>query len=231
MADDNVLDVDLNERLFGPQPDQPLEQPGIQGRDRMRAIAQQDPIGSATAEQTMAAQFASFSKADRARASALVQELAKLLRNTNITASQPANAKPSFWAEPIDLSAQIVVPAAVGLYTAVVNYVVPPGRYARIDAYGFDVAGGAYAYDGSLLWRMLVNGNPVYSLNNIAEHRGSIVQPRKTYFLAKEDFTVSFQVRRAVAALATDAVTMAFTGWIWPLRRNAEGTKAATTAY
>jgi hypothetical protein len=224
----DIGDDDLNQRLFGPAPDQPLELPGVRGRDRFRGIAQQDAPGSVEALAAMPP--LRLSPADRARADALVQRLATLLRNTNITASLPAHSEPGLWSDPIDLSASYSLPAAVGAYTTVLSFAVPSGRWARIDAYGFDVGGG-FTYDGSILWRLQVNGVNVPGLQPWGEHRGSLVQPRKTFFLVPQSQTVTFQVKRAVAAGSPSTVTMALLGWMWRLRRNDEGTKASITAF
>ncbi len=224
----DIGDDDRNLRLFGPQPDQPLELPGIRGRDHFRAIAEQDMPGSVAAAATLPP--SKTSPADRARAAALVQELAKLLRNTNITASLPAHDSPGLWSLPIDLSASFALPSAVGPYTTVLSYKVPSGRWARIESYGVDVGGG-FTYDGSILWRIRVDGLNVPDLADWGQHRGTIVQPRNTFFLVPPDKTVIFQVRRAVAGIATSQVVMALLGYTWRLRRNDEGTKASITAF
>jgi hypothetical protein len=223
---DDLVDNDLNQRLFGPQPDRPLELPGVGGRDRFRTIADQDPPGSALA----APAGPRLSKADEARAQALVQELSKLLRNTNITASLPAHSVPMLWSDPIDLSARYTLPAAVTPYVTVLSFTVPPGRWARIDGYGVDVD-GAFTYDGSILWRLQVNGQNVPSLYDWGQHRGSLTLPRQTFFLVPEGQIVTFQVSRAIVALGTSEVDMVMKGWTWRLRRNAEGTKASITAF
>lgn len=231
MAD--ITSDDLNRRLFGPQPDQPLDLPGTSAHDRARfeGILRQDAPGSVEAIADMQRQLARLSPADRARAAALTAELAKLIRNTNITASQPAHAEPDIWSMPIDLSATVTVAAAVSAaYTTVIAYTVPSGFYARINGYGFDVDGG-YAYDGSLLWRIQINGSNAPNLQPWAEHRGTVVQPRKTFLIVPQTQRVTFQVRRAVLAGAPSVVAMALTGWTWRLRRNDEGTKASITAF
>lgn len=226
---DDVLNDDLDQRLFGPAPDQPLELPGVRGQDLFRGIAQQDSPGSVEAKAL--AGDPRLNPADQARADALVQRLATLLRNTNITASLPAHSVPMLWSDPIDFSARRSVPAAVEAdYTNVISYRVPPGRWARISGYGVDVD-GSYTYDGSLVWRIQVNGYNVPSLADWAQHRGSIIQPRETFFLVPEGQLVTFAVKRAVAAGGASNVDMALVGWTWRLRRNAEGTKASITAF
>ena len=167
----------------------------------------------------------------REKAKVLVCDLAKLLMRSNITASLPAHSQPHIWSTPIDLSARISVPAAVTGNGIVISYQVAPGRWARFDGYGMNDPTGTFTYDGSILWSITVDGVAVPSLTDIAEQRGSIVQPRKTFIIVREGQTIQFAVRRAVAAGAPTTIDMALTGWTWRLRTNAEGTKASVTAF
>lgn len=163
----------------------------------------------------------------------LVAKIMNVIRRTNITVSPPAHIKPIVWSEPIDLSARVTLPAAVSPYQTVVTYTAPPGRWARLDAYGVQVLDAAYTYNGSILWRIVKNGFEEIGqgLSNWAEQRGSLVNMRPIYIRVEEDQTIQFQVRRAVAAGAPQDIDMGLTGWQWPLRMNYEGTGAVVTSF
>ena len=160
----------------------------------------------------------------------MVTALLQLIRRTNITAAQPAHNQPTYWSQTVDLSGTVSIPAAVGQWTTVCAYTPPPGYEMRLANYGLDVDGG-YTYDGSLLWRITVNGLAVPSLSGFAEHRGSLANPRSTYAIVLEDQPVHFDVMRTVASGGANVVTMALGGWSWRKRMNYEGTRSAVTAY
>jgi hypothetical protein len=170
------------------------------------------------------------SPADQARANALVQAMAQIARNMQITASLPAHTTQMPWSNNLDLSATYVLPAAAGGWNTVVTYTAPEGRYGRLAQYGFDVAGGAFTYDGSILWRFTLNGNIPYDLNAFGEHRGSMTQPSDMFLIIPVGQTVNFQVQRATTAGATSTIAMRMRGWDWKLRKNDEGSKASVTA-
>lgn len=231
MADDLLSSHNsLQRRLFGPRTmPPPGNRPGLETRDISREIVQGRQDDGAKLD---------LSDADKARADYLIKALGAFIQNANITVSQPAHNEPNLWSTPIDLSAQVVVPAAVGDYVPVISYKVQPGRWLRIKGYGVDVSDPAgYTYDGSLLWRIRKNGINVETLADWGEHRGSVIRPRETFLLASGDVTsgdgdvVTFEVRRAVAAAVTATVQMALVGYTWRPRNNYEGTKAGTTAY
>lgn len=256
MAEDrDVVDSEMHDRIFGDVPfESPLSLPGANGQDQFRDIFEQmkptnagafEPgkLGPQSSDQISAgSQLAqggpnklmptmpALSPAEAAKAVALRDLLLKMIRGTNITAALPAHDAPMVYSEPIDLSATYTLPAAAGDYTTVVSFTVPSGRWARISGYGVDVDGG-FTYDGSILWRLTVNGLAVPTLSDWGQHRGTIAIPRKTFFLAKEDQTIAFQVKRATAAGGTNAVTMALIGWTWVMRKTYDGTKASITAY
>lgn len=162
----------------------------------------------------------------------LVAKIINLIRRTNITVSPPAHIKPTAWSNPVDLSARVTVPAAVGPYATALSFTCPPGRWARIDSFGVNVLDAAYDYNGSILWRWVKNGMPLGDgMSDWGIQRGSIVQPRETFIILNEDDVLELQVRRAVVAGAPQDVEHAFTGWIWRLRNNFEGTAGSVTAY
>jgi hypothetical protein len=169
-----------------------------------------------------------------------MQQFAALIQNTNITTSLPAHNAPNLWSEPIDLSGQTVVPATVGVDITVLSYRVQPGRWARINGYGVDVSAPVgYGFDGSLLWTIKKNGIPVQTLGDWAEHRGSVIRPRETFVLLNGDNgaangggdSITFCVRRAVAAANPATVQMVLTGYTWRPRNNYEGTRASVSAF
>jgi len=223
-------------RLFG-QHAQPATEalPGLEQRGNFRRIFQ----GGAS-DGLREPGKALLDERDHARASLLVQQLAALIQNTNITASQPAHNEPNLWSTPVDLSGQVVVPAAVGPYQPVLSYQAQPGRWVRISGYGVDVVSpAAYPYDGSLQWCIKKNGIYVETLGDWGEHRGSVIRPRETFVLLNGDDgqsnmggdRITFEVRRAVASVLPATVHMALVGYTWRPRNNYEGTKAGTTAY
>jgi hypothetical protein len=162
----------------------------------------------------------------------LVAELLKALRRSNITAGPPAFVRPHIWSDPIDLSATVSVPAAVGPYQIAVQFVVPDGYWARIEQYGVTVQDPAYTYNGSILWAFQVQGAFVpQGLTGWGEQRGSMVFPRKTFILGEQQQIINMLVRRATPVGSPQTVQMGFRGWTWRLRNNYEGTQAGVTAY
>lgn len=217
---------ELERRVFGaspPQPLPPLQRPGVEERQEAAAVMMRGPVA------TPPSQILSAAEMPRARAFARV--LAQLIQNTQITAALPAHVQPPLWSDPVDLSRTFTLPAAAGAYLPVLVYKAPPGRWARINAYGVDVQDPLFTYDGSILWRIRVNGNDVMTLADWGEHRGSVIQPRATEIFLREDWQVQFEVKRAVAAALPTTLVMALTGWAWRLRHNYEGTKAVVTSY
>ncbi len=218
---------ELQRRVFSdtPAPLPPLQRPGVESRDD---YAQQLMRGQAP---MLGQGSAPLDPKELPRARALARILSQLIQNTNVTAALPAHVQPPLWSTPVDLSATVTLPAAVGQYQTVLAYTVPQGRWARIEGYGVDVPQTpAFTYDGSILWQIAVNGNPVPTLDNWGEHRGSVIQPANTVIVLRENDRVTFNVRRAVAAAGTSRVVMALRGWQWLLRYNYEGTKAVLTS-
>lgn len=162
----------------------------------------------------------------------LIATLLNLVKRANITSSPPAHQEPTVWSDPVDLTARVTVPAAVGAYATALTFTCPPGRWARINLYGVSVQDAAYTYNGSILWRFRKNGvNIGDGMSDWGEQRGSIINPRPTFILLQEDDVLEFQVRRAVIALAPQDVDHSLQGWTWRLRNNYEGTAAAVTAF
>lgn len=170
------------------------------------------------------------SPADKARSAAMVQAMAQIARNMQITASLPAHTTQMPWSNNIDLSKTLVLPAAAGDWITALTYTAPEGRYGRLAQYGFDVAGGAFPYDSSILWRFLFNGVIPFDLGPFGEHRGSMTQPSDMFLIIPVGQTVNFQVQRATTAGATSTIAMRMRGWDWKLRKNDEGSKASVTA-
>ncbi len=224
----DLTESGLNARLFGPQPPQnPLDLPGVVGRDHFRTIFEQEGQSNASVNQKAPD---GLTDSERRIKNALFADLVKYARGTNVTASLPMHTKPGLWSDPIDLSATFADPGTVMTdYMSVVSFIVPAGRWARFDGYGVDVSGG-YTYDGSLLWRITRNGLDVPTLAGWGEHRGTIAIPRKTFIVAPQDILVSFDVQRVIAGAACN-VAMALKGWTWRLRMNYEGTKASVATF
>lgn len=220
---------DINAILFGNSP-QPIAEnrPGLDRRQSFRTIAQSGLVQQDRQQDSL------LTPADTARAALILRQFSALLDNSRITTSRPAWDAPSLWSTPIDLSAQIVLPAAAGSYIPAITFSVSPGRWARISGYGVDVDGG-FLYDGSILWRITKNGVNVETLADWAQHRGSVIQPRDTFILGDGNTaggdTFQFEVRRAVTAGAPSTVNMALVGWTWRPRNNYEGTRSGMTAF
>ena len=215
----------LYDQLFKPAPEQsPLDLPNKNGIAASRDIFEGNQPGTLKPAPLL-------SDSEQRIVDALVLRFAQYARNTNITAALPAHSTQGYWSNNIDQSVQYTLPAAVGAYVTPpgMSYTAPNGRYGRISQYGFDVSG--FSYDGSILWQLVLNGVPVMSLQNIANHRGSMVQPADTFIIVPQGQTLQMQVRRAVAAGGTSPVVMKFKGWDWSLRKNAEGTKSSILAY
>jgi hypothetical protein len=213
-----------NGRLFGGGSDltTPLDLPNSGGVQNFRNKIEHNSPGLVGP--------APVSPADQARADLLTQAIAQICRNMQITASLPAHSTPMPWSNNIDMSATLSLPAAVGPWMTALTYTAPYGRYGRLAQYGFDVAGGAFPYDGSILWRFMFNGAIPFDLGPFGEHRGSMTQPSDMFLIIPENQTVSFQVMRATAAGSASTIAMKFRGWDWKLRRGDEGSKASVTA-
>ncbi len=160
----------------------------------------------------------------------MVQKMKAFFRDAAVTASRPAHVDPNYWSSPLDLSDSVLVPAAVmapAVWTTVTSYTVPSGSLARVQGYGVNVQDPAYTYDGSLIWRIQVNGNNVPNLADFAQQRGSLVLPRQTYFVVKEDQTISFQVRRDTLGTGDQVVEVGLFGWLWQPRNDYDNARNA----
>jgi hypothetical protein len=161
----------------------------------------------------------------------LTSRLRSFLTEASITASRPAHVDPNYWSQPVDLSGSISVAAGAfgpGIWSTIVTYTVPSGNWARISGYGVNVQDPTYTYDGSLVWRIVVNGQPVQSIESFSQQRGSLAQPRQSYIIVKQDQFVALQVRRAVAAAGSQTVEGCLVGWRWQPRNafdNAQNTR------
>lgn len=222
---DSIQD-EINRRIYGGMPDPlpPLQRPGVEERQEAAAVAMHG-------DKAIITDAPLLDEKELPRARAFARVLMQLIQNTQITASSPAHVQPPLWSSPVDLSAVYSLPAAVGSYQTVLSYTAPPGGWARISGYGVDVQDPAFTYDGSILWRIRVNGINVQTLADWGDQRGSIIQPRNTIIVLREGWKVQFEVRRAVAAVGATSIAMALLGWTWRLRHNYEGTKAVITSY
>jgi hypothetical protein len=227
MADDNdsVISRSNYDQLFkAPPVVKPLDLPGHEGTQLFRDIADGDSPGAMKGPPELNTQ-------QLAIVNAVVDRIAKIARNTNFTAALPAYTAPGYWSNNIDESDTVLMAAAVTPYQTVLEYTAPPSRYGFVNAYGFDVQDPTYTYDGTLQWRMVLNGVPVQSLLDFGEHRGSMVQPAKTFIVVPMGQKLQFQIQRTLAAGGALSVAMKFKGWDWLLRKNAEGTKAGILAF
>lgn len=170
------------------------------------------------------------------KADYLVSRLANLLRDSAFTAALPAHNKPHYWSFPIDLSARVNVAGAAfpaGTWATAITYTVPLGCQARIESYGvnvgLDVGGGAYTWNGSLVWRIQVNGTSKYAdLDGWSIQRGSIVLPRKTVMNLQEATQITFQYRRAIAWVGgAQDVDHCLVGYTWRPRQQLDGSRAS----
>jgi hypothetical protein len=226
--DDDLGSVSIDAAVFGPPPTTPsgATQPIVRDNafaDQLNGQYQgfpfKQPPGPLSAQQ-------------QAEIQGIVQALANFLYNTQLTAALPAHNTPTNWSLPVDRSGVVTIPAAVDVnWTTICEYDVGPGRWMRITGYGINVREAGYTYNGSLVWRLLVNGVPVPSLEQFAEQRGTLVSPRQIFALAQQDQRVALQVRRAIASPGPNTVEGAFTGYIWRLRNDYDGTRASVSAY
>lgn len=163
---------------------------------------------------------------------AVVQAMARLFYNTQLTAALPAHNAPTNWSDPVDRSGVVTIPAAADLeWTTITDFLVGPGRWMRLTGYGIAVREAGYTYNGSLVWRLTVDGLPLPSLEEFAEQRGTPIRPREVFAIAKQDQRVALQVRRAVASADANTVEGVFTGYTWRLRNDFDGTRASVSAY
>lgn len=226
--DEDLGVINMDSMVFGPSPVTPHnpDQPRVREGEFAEALNGQyqgfpfgNPPGLIDSEQ-------------QAEIDATVKALANLLYNVQMTAALPAHNLPTNWSQPVDRSGVIEVPAAASQqWLPITQFMVGPGRWMRIVSYGINVREQNYAYDGSLLWRLVVAGVPVPTLEGFAEQRGTLVQPREIFQLAQQDQLVSLEVRRAVAAADPNTVEGCFTGYIWRLRNDYDGTRASVSAY
>ena len=227
--DDDLGSVSIDAAVFGPSPVTPRNptQPDVRaGNDLTQKLAGQYPGFP------FAPPPGPLHPQQQAEIQGVIQALANFFYNTQMTAALPAHAMPTNWSNPVDRSGVVVVPAAANLnWTTICEYDVGPGRWMRITGYGVNVRESGYTYDGSLIWRVLVNGVPLPTLEGFGEQRGTLVSPRQIFALAQQDQKVALQVRRAVASVAPNTVEGCFTGYIWRLRNDYDGTRASVSAY
>lgn len=163
----------------------------------------------------------------------LIQRMAGMLRDTAFSAAQPTHNKPHYWSTPLDLSARVLaIPVAAfapGVWTTAISYTVPPGQRVRVTDYGVNVLDATYSYNGSLLFRIQVNGiNKYPNLADWSIQRGSIVLPRSTVINLVEDDVLTFQVRRQILwAGAPQDVDFCFVGYTWQPRHSFDGSRAS----
>lgn len=164
----------------------------------------------------------------------IVHDLIKAARQLNFTAAPPAHIRPHIWSEPVDISSQVTVAAgAPSAYQTVCSFTTPPGRWARIEHYGVQVVDPLYTYDGEIAWGFRLNGRLLdQGMSGWSEQRGSMVFMRPAVILMnREQITLEFLVRRAIAGVTPRVVQMGFRGWTYLLRNNYEGTQGSVTAY
>lgn len=151
---------------------------------------------------------------------ALMIKLTKLIQNTNFTAALPAYNEPQYWSQPIDVSNRVTVgTAASTAWTTLSSYKAATGRWARVSGYGINVLNNLYTYNGDLLFRLTLDGNPLPGGGPFGEQRGTIVQPRRTFVVLQQDQEIRLEVRRAVAGPTAYEVDGCLVGWNWrPLR-------------
>lgn len=161
----------------------------------------------------------------------LIKRLDDFYRRTTIVAALPAHNAPHFYSWPIDLSGRASVPAAVGDWQTLASYTLENGRCAVINGYGMEVRDSAYTYDGSVLFRVIVNGQTVPTLQDFATRRGTLSEPRNTFIkMIQPGDTVKLQVKRAVVAAGAQNVDGVLVGWNWRPTSASDGA-AASLAY
>lgn len=161
----------------------------------------------------------------------LIKELDQFLATASITTMLPAHNAQPYWSLPIDLSTSVTMAAAVqgaDVWTTALTYTAPPGWYGRITGYGVNVRDATYTWNSSLIWRILVNGNPVASLANWGQQRGTIYQPRETFILVRPDQRLDFQVRRDVTwGGSAQVVEHALVGYSYSPRTQVDGSRSS----
>ena len=209
-----------NHQKAGPRPPS-LEQ----SFDRSQAIARGDALPPDWYQD----------QALRKHFESLARYLSDAFRGMTIVATEPAHAVPAFWSQPLDVfgSAEFAGSSLVD-WTTIAEFTTQTGRWARVAQYGLDVDddGGTYDYSSGVLeFRFLLGANPVPSLSNFTEHRGSTLQPRDTYFTSSgENDTahIQFQGRKVDAGNQNvQTVTANFRGWTWRPDNNYEGPKVS----
>lgn len=166
-----------------------------------------------------------LSEAELQRVRKLAEVFISELQKGYITAAPPLHNAPHWFSTPIDLSGQLTV-SSVTPWTPLCTYKVEPGRRGFIHQYGVDVLDPSYPYNGVILWRITVNGNPVPTLEEFAEHRGSLVHPRTTYIRLQEGDVVRLETRRTNSG-SQHVVFGALIGWVGKPRRDYDGSLAS----
>lgn len=169
---------------------------------------------------------AKLTPAEEARLRYLAERFIVELQKGYITAAPPLHNAPHWFSTPIDISGQVVMPTAVTDWTTICEYQVEVGRRGFITQYGVDVDQG-FSYNGMLRWRITVNGNPVPTLEEFSEHRGSLRSPRRTYIRLMERDIVRLQVRRTAVNTFQYTVFGALIGWTGRPRRDYDGSLAS----
>lgn len=167
-----------------------------------------------------------LSPVDEARIRKLAERFIIELQKGYITAAPPLHNAPHWFSTPIDIVGSVTVPATLTDWLFVCSYRVEPGRRGFITKYGVDVR-PVFSYTGGLVWRITVNGNPVPTLEEFFEHRGSLLHPRSTYIRLLERDIVRIEVRRAVADTMSHTVFGTLIGWSGRPRRDYDGSLAS----
>lgn len=170
------------------------------------------------------------------------QKLSTAKRVMNALANPTTiNRSISLFNAPADSLPFIVTPTPFPAYPApgaapiiVIQYVVPPGLMAVINALAIvHVGGNPPDGTGQVFWNVLLNGAGINGLNNISSQVGTYAQPNKFTIRAIENdiVQVTVQVPAGQAPMPVGASTAArFHGWTYPLVQATQVSPPTSTA-
>jgi hypothetical protein len=125
---------------------------------------------------------------------------------------------------PVSVEGQVEIQAAVtaGLstWTAIASYTVANDERVLWTGFGINVEDPTYDYSGgtsaSLVFRLMVDSQPVRDFSGFSQQRGSIESPAPIFVPTRPGQTLIIQVARVVAFPMPSTITGLIIGQAWP---------------
>jgi hypothetical protein len=117
----------------------------------------------------------------------------------------------------VQSSARVTIPLAVSTeWTTVTSYQFSSAERGYILGFGYAVDDPLYDYNGSILFRVVIDSQPIQDFSSLQLQIGTVQAPAPTMFYLQPTNLISLQARRAVVAAADQSVSATFRGIGWP---------------